>query len=196
VAFEVVAFVDACRDAARESQPQLAVRDLLERVTANPVEVEAALASPPVAGITPWHVAADLTVLHVVWPPAMALFPHDHRMWAAIGVYGGQEDNAFFRRGDDDRIVSSGGRELRARDVLLLGDDAIHAVTNPQPRALTAAIHVYGGDFFATPRRAWTPDTLTEHPYDNDEVARTFRAAEEAWRAAAPSNPEDPLRRQ
>ena len=28
----------------------------------------------------------------------MALNPHEHRMWAVIGMYGGQEDNAFYRR--------------------------------------------------------------------------------------------------
>ena len=39
-----------------------------------------------------------LTVLNVVWAPGMVLPPHDHRMWAAIGIYAGQEDNEFFRR--------------------------------------------------------------------------------------------------
>ena len=40
----------------------------------------------------------ELTVLHVVWAPRMTIYPHDHRMWAAIGIYAGQEDNSFFRR--------------------------------------------------------------------------------------------------
>ncbi len=39
----------------------------------------------------------DLTVLHVVWAPGMSIYPHDHRMWAVIGIYSGQEDNAFYR---------------------------------------------------------------------------------------------------
>ena len=38
----------------------------------------------------------------------MALYPHEHRMWAVIGMYGGQEDNAFFRRAP---AVSSRGRQ-------------------------------------------------------------------------------------
>ncbi len=29
-----------------------------------------------------------------------------------------------------------------------------------------AALHVYGGDFFAPPHSAWDPETLTERPYD------------------------------
>jgi predicted metal-dependent enzyme (double-stranded beta helix superfamily) len=164
----------------RESRPQLAVRDLLERTIAQPNDIEAALGSD--AGLGPLHSSPELTVLHVVWPPSMALFPHDHRVWAAIGVYGGQEDNTFYRR-DSGGIVASGGRELREREVLLLGDDAIHAVTNPRRHAFTGGLHVYGGDFFNIPRSAWTPETLTEHPYDHDEAMEAFRVADEAWRA-------------
>ena len=109
-------------------------------------------------------------------PPGMALFPHDHRMWAAIGVYGGEEHNAFYRR-DDGAIVVSGGRELREQEVLLLGDDVIHAVSNPRQHAFTAAIHVYGGDLFGTPRSAWTVDTLTEHAYDAEEATEASKTS-------------------
>ena len=59
----------------------------------------------------------------------MSFNPHDHRMWAAIGLYTGGEDNTFFRR-DGQSLVESGGKELRPRDVCLLGADAVHAVTN------------------------------------------------------------------
>ena len=37
--------------------------------------------------------------------------------------------------------------------MLLLGDDVIHSVTNPR-EVLTGALHVYGGDFFDTPRQS------------------------------------------
>ena len=185
--FDVAEFVDACLGARREGQPQLAVRDLLARATSEPRDVEAGLGGK--AGLVALHSSSDLTILHVVWPPGMSLFPHDHRMWAAIGVYGGQEDNAFYRR-DATGIVASGGRQLREHEVLLLGDDAIHAVTNPQQHAFTGAIHVYGGDFFAVPRSAWTADTLIEHAYDPDEAMEAFRAADEEWLARARPAPE------
>lgn len=88
----------------------------------------------------------------------------DLEVWAAIGIYGGREDNIFYRRGDDDtenRIVESGRRELGTADVALLGDDLIHGVVNPTP-TFTGAIHVYGGDLLGTPRRSWDTDTLVE----------------------------------
>jgi predicted metal-dependent enzyme (double-stranded beta helix superfamily) len=28
----------------------------------------------------------------------MMVMPHNHHMWAIIGVYGGREDNIFWRR--------------------------------------------------------------------------------------------------
>jgi hypothetical protein len=49
-------------------------------------------------------------------------------MWAVIGMYGGQEDNAFFRRARGG-IEAVGGRELPAGEVLVLGDDVIHSVS-------------------------------------------------------------------
>jgi predicted metal-dependent enzyme (double-stranded beta helix superfamily) len=182
VPFEIAEFVDACRAALREAQPQLAVRDVVARATAGPRDVARAFEPQADVGLAPIHTSTDLTILHVVWPPGMALFPHDHRMWAAIGVYGGQEDNTFYTRRDDG-IVASGARQLREHEVLLLGDDVIHAVSNPRQHAFTAAIHVYGGDLFATPRSAWTPDALTEHAYDADEAMEAFRIAERAWLA-------------
>lgn len=171
MAFDVDELVAACQRAAAEGEPRLAVRDVLERAVSEPAAIAAAL-PPQRAGITTLHVAPDLTVLQIVWAPHMRLQPHDHRMWAAIGLYTGGEDNSFFRRAAGT-IVESGGRALRTGDVALLGDDVIHAVVNPTGE-LTGAIHVYGGDFFSTPRSEWDPDTLEERPFDRDALLRHF----------------------
>jgi predicted metal-dependent enzyme (double-stranded beta helix superfamily) len=58
----------------------------------------------------------------------------------------------------------------------LLDTTIIHSVTNPISR-LTGAIHVYGGDFFATERSEWDPETLGEHPYDVEKTLRLFEEA-------------------
>jgi predicted metal-dependent enzyme (double-stranded beta helix superfamily) len=123
----------------------------------------------------------ELTVLNVVWAPCMSLYPHDHRMWAVIGIYGGAEDNTLFRRGPNG-IVRSGFKEVRERDVFSLGADAIHSVDNPM-RRFTGAIHVYGGDFVNQPRSQWDPDTLAEQPYDAVRVRSVFAEANSAWSA-------------
>jgi predicted metal-dependent enzyme (double-stranded beta helix superfamily) len=182
--FDIDRFVVDCRTALGEGQPHGAVREVLQRAVATPGQVAAAL-DPQEGGFTLLHHAPDLTVLHVVWAPGMRIYPHDHRMWAAIGIYAGQEDNEFFRRAGDDRrtLTASGGKRLEVGDVAVLGDATIHAVANPL-RQLTAAIHVYGGDFVNQPRSQWGPGAPVEVPYDMDEARRQFAAANQAWQAA------------
>jgi predicted metal-dependent enzyme (double-stranded beta helix superfamily) len=167
-------FISDCGSAITEADPQLAVRDVFRRALARPGDVAAAL-NPAEGGLWVLHRSDSFTVVHVVWPADMMLFPHDHRMWAAIGIYTGQEDNTFYRRDREDphRVVPTGGKELRDGDVLLLGDDAIHGVANPL-RRLTAALHVYGGDFVGAARSQWGPGPLQERPYDLELVRQQF----------------------
>jgi predicted metal-dependent enzyme (double-stranded beta helix superfamily) len=183
--FDIDRFIGDCRVAVEETDPRRAVRETLERAVSDPAAVGAAL-RPTEGGFTLLHHAPDLTVLHVVWAPGMRIFPHDHQMWAAIGIYAGQEDNEFFRRGGPDGrgLTGSGGRELAVGDVLLLGHDAIHAVSNPLSH-LTGAIHVYAGDFVNEPRSQWGPGPVEERPYDIEAARRQFAEANDAWRARA-----------
>ena len=179
--FDLDDFIARCQEARAESEPRRAIREVLSRALADPNEVGDVLA-PTEAGFSLLHHAADLTVLHVVWAPKMAIYPHDHRMWAAIGIYTGQEDNAFYRRtGPGERtLTESGGKQLATGDTVVLGDDTIHGVTNPRDK-LTGAIHVYGGDFVNEPRSQWGPGPVEERPYDIDDARRQFAEANAAW---------------
>jgi predicted metal-dependent enzyme (double-stranded beta helix superfamily) len=184
--FDLDDFIVRCQEARAETEPRRAIREVLDRVLAAPGEVAEALA-PTEGGLSLLHHGDDLTVLHVVWAPKMAIYPHDHRMWAAIGIYSGQEDNAFYRRDaaspGRQGLVGSGGKVLRTGDTVVLGDDTIHGVTNPGDR-LTGAIHIYGGDFVNQPRSQWGPDSQQERPYDMDQARQQFALANEAWPGA------------
>ena len=180
--FDLDTFVADCRTALGESTSEVAIRELVQGAMAQPGAVERALGTPTWGGVTTLHRSPELTILNVIWPPGMAIYPHDHRMWAVIGLYGGREDNTFYRRSPEGLVVA-GTKELAARDAALLGKSVVHAVTNPL-RAFTGAIHVYGGNFFATPRSEWTPDTLEERPYDVERVKQVVATANERWRAA------------
>ena len=98
MALAVEDIVARCRGALDEHTPALAVRDVLDELVADPTALERALGPVELGGITALHNADDLTILRVAWTPGMALNPHEHGMWAVIGMYGGQEDNAFYRR--------------------------------------------------------------------------------------------------
>ena len=125
------------------------------------------------------HSSPELTILSVVWTPGMAMYPHDHRMWTVIGLYGGREDNTFYRRGPHG-LVAAGAKRLERGDTALLGPQIIHAVANPL-RSFTGAIHVYGGDFFGTPRSEWTPDTLTERAFEMEQARAVYAEANARW---------------
>jgi predicted metal-dependent enzyme (double-stranded beta helix superfamily) len=180
-ALTVEDIVARCQGARVEPVPALAVRDVLDELVSDPGALEAALGPVQEGGITTLHRADDLTILHVAWTPGMALNPHDHRMWAVIGLYGGQEDNAFYRR-TPGGLEPAGGREVPAREVLALGDDAIHSVANTR-REFAVALHVYGGDFFSAARSEWDFETYQERPRDLGRTMRLFEEANARWRA-------------
>jgi predicted metal-dependent enzyme (double-stranded beta helix superfamily) len=175
--FETETFISRCVAAVSETEPRLAIKEVLTEAMADPESIAASL-PPTRAEIVRLHVSPELTILKVVWAPGMILGPHDHRMWASIGVYTGGEDNSFYRRAGKT-LDGSGGKSLRPGDVVLLGDDTIHAVANPTVQ-FAGAIHVYGGDFFTTPRSEWRGEPYREQPYDVDDVLNRFDEANRA----------------
>ena len=177
--FDVDDLISRCIEAASDPEPRTATREVLTRAVADADDVTRVLA-PSEGGLGLLYNTPELTIINIVWAPAMTLLPHDHRMWAAIGIYAGREDNMFFRRDPDQRtrIVETNGKTLDERDVVLLGDDVIHSVHNPLSR-LTGAIHVYGGDFVRQPRSQWGPGAREEQPFDLDFVTREFADANE-----------------
>ncbi len=171
-------FIADCQAASRLGAAHAPVREVVARAVAEPGDVLAGLGEPRQAGIETLHRAADLTILNVVWRANMTLMPHDHRMWAVIGIYTGREDNIFWRRlssQEGGRVEAAGARALSVKDAMVLGPDIIHSVTNPIPR-LTGAIHVYGGDFFGVDRSEWDPETLREQRFDMARALEAFEA--------------------
>jgi predicted metal-dependent enzyme (double-stranded beta helix superfamily) len=63
-------------------------------------------------------------------PPKMNLMPHNHLMWANIGIYTGREDNIMWRR-TSSGIEAFEAKALFEGDATALLADAIHSVTNP-----------------------------------------------------------------
>jgi predicted metal-dependent enzyme (double-stranded beta helix superfamily) len=175
--FQKERFVEACRAALKERQAQAAIRELVEKAVADPAQVVRGLGEPKLSGVDTIYRADDLTILNLCWGPRMVFKPHDHRMWAVIGIYGGREQNIFYRRGEKG-LTQHGTKEMNTGDTIPLGAAIIHAVTNPLDQ-ITGALHVYGGDFFATPRSEWDPRTLKEQPYDVEHTLRAFAEANE-----------------
>jgi len=184
--FDLDTFIADCRAALREDASHKAVREVVARAVSDPAAVLSALGEPKRGEVQKLYNAEDLTVINVIWAPRMTIMPHNHEMWAVIGVYTGREDNIFWRRLPEDaqgRLEAAGAKSLATKDAAPLGRDIIHSVTNPVPR-LTAALHIYGGYFFAQPRSEWDPETLTEQPYDVTKTLRLFEEANDTRQAS------------
>src|SRR5262252_6814241 len=135
--FTLEQFVSDCRNALKQDASHKFVREVVARAVSDPAGVLKALGEPKRAEMQTLYRADNLTILNVIWAPWMTLLPHNHQMWAVIGIYTGREDNIFWRRvqdGSGTKVEAAGARALVAKDAVQLGHEIIHSVTNPIPR--------------------------------------------------------------
>src|SRR5260370_40262522 len=171
--FDIDDFVARCRNAVEANDSHLAVREIVADAVSDPASILKGLGETRASGINQLFRSDKLTILNIAWPPFMTVYPHNHGMWAVIGVYSGGEDNIFWRR-HGDVIEAAGAKSLRVGDAAPLGRDIIHTVTNPIGR-ISSRLQTYGGDFRCPPRTAWDPGTRPEQPLP---MARTHKGFE------------------
>lgn len=174
---EMQKFIEDCIAANKTSDPQQAVKEVLARGVTDPSAMLKAIGEPKEAGLKVFLRSKELTIFAAAWTPQMNLMPHNHHMWANIGIYTGREDNILWEQ-NKDGLEANDVRCLFAGDVATLNNKAIHSVTNPLQR-FTGGLHIYGGDFFATERSQWDPDTLEEEPSNGDVIRNIFKKANE-----------------
>ncbi|RTZ44423.1 hypothetical protein EKL30_07530 [Candidimonas sp. SYP-B2681] len=174
--FDKDRFIQDCIEAVPAGRD--AIREIVALAVSDSEGVMKGLGTPEHAGITPLYRAPDLTIIKFVWAPCMSLMPHNHQMFAVIGIYSGREDNILWRR-TQTSIRAAGAKSLGSGDVASFPRDVIHSVLNPIGK-MTCAIHVYGGDFFepGEPRSEWDHEKLIERPWNIDRVKSLFREAE------------------
>ena len=186
--FDLEQFIGECRHLAARDEPRR-ILDLMREAVGDPEALKREItpldAKVGVLDAPPLYRSHELTVLNVTLRPGVLSIPHDHRMWAVIGIYEGQENNTFYRRSGPG-LETVNTRELRAGQAMLLGADVVHAIENPLP-AQTLGLHVYGGDLFAAERSMWSPHTGEEHAYDIPQFTRWSGELARARRAAAPA---------
>jgi predicted metal-dependent enzyme (double-stranded beta helix superfamily) len=182
--FDLDTFIGDCRAALAADPSHRNVREVVARAVSDASAVLTGLGEPKRATVQKLYHSNDLTILNVIWAPRMTIMPHNHQMWAVIGIYTGREDNIFWRRlpgAEGGKLEAAGAKALCEKDAEPLGNNIIHSVTNPIGR-LTGAIHVYGGDFFGAERSEWDPETLKEGRYDVEKNMRLFEEANAMYR--------------
>jgi predicted metal-dependent enzyme (double-stranded beta helix superfamily) len=159
-------FVALCASAVTVDQRPDATREIVERAVRDPRLTKQLQLDP---GVRLLHNSEHLTVLHVVMPErpvgAGDPVPHNHTMWAIIGVTHGTEQNEFFQR-SDRTVEPLGGRVVTEGEVIVMNGATIHSVKNPSTDRLSSALHVYGGDLIGAAKAMWCEPDLSEQPFD------------------------------
>jgi predicted metal-dependent enzyme (double-stranded beta helix superfamily) len=161
--FDPDAFVAECRAALLDDDVPAAVRDLVAAAVTDGAGIDAALGTENPTYPSALYESPELTVQRITWWPGYQSLPHEHRMWAVVGVYDGVEVNRVYRR-EAATLEPVATHEVGVADVIALDDTAVHSVENPL-RTRTAGLHVYGGPIVTQPRSAWGPDGR-EQPFD------------------------------
>jgi predicted metal-dependent enzyme (double-stranded beta helix superfamily) len=149
--FDLDTFIAECLAAVGD---QAAVAEVVKRAISEPSALEETFTRKlNLSDLGILHYSEQLTVQHVVFPPAFRTGIHDHLTWAVIGTWGGYEDNHLFAR-QGERAVRTSVERCEPGQVLSLAVEAIHEVHAP-PSMASAAIHVFGGPLFDQPRHVW-----------------------------------------
>src|SRR5262245_19612269 len=163
--------IGACREAAAGDTPTRDVAEVVEAFLHQP-NLRGHLGHGDRSTYEALYRGEDILVLHGVVPPTPApVAPHDHRMWAVIGVYQGLEHNQLFVRADGGGLEPEDRFTVAAGEVGTLDPSTIHSVQAGGDRYL-GAIHVYGGDLFGTPRSTWVDGV--ECPMDESALPGFF----------------------
>ena len=177
--FDPDELVAECRAALLDGEPTTAVREIVAAAVVDGGAIDDALGVENPTFPSALFASDDLTVQRLTWWPGYRSLPHEHRMWAVVGVYDGVEVNRLYRR-SGSTVEELETREVDAGTVIVLDETAIHSVENPL-RTRTAGIHVYGGAILTQERSSWAPDGREQPFGEHAEIERsmflTLRAA-------------------
>ena len=161
-------FVKKCKSAIANEDPTSKIEALIRDAIVDPKGLHAAFCSRITGKSLRDRIVYnddELTVLQVATVPGLRSPVHNHNMWAVIGVYDGEEHNAFYEQ-TKDGLKQIGERHLKEGDIAVLKTDTIHAITNPSERK-SNAIHVYGGNLITREGRSmWNPRSQKCEDYE------------------------------
>lgn len=105
------------------------------------------------------------SIVSFVWGPGQSTPIHDHRVWGAIGMLRGAEENQRYRLDQHGQPVASGLAErLSPGEVEKVSsrDGDIHRVSNALSDSVSISIHVYGGNIGGVKRAVYTAEGLVQ----------------------------------
>jgi predicted metal-dependent enzyme (double-stranded beta helix superfamily) len=89
--FDLDQFIADCRLALAADKSHKLVREVVARSVAEPAAIIKVLGEPSRGELKALYRSPEMTILNIAWAPYMTLMPHNHNMWAVIGIYTGRE---------------------------------------------------------------------------------------------------------
>lgn len=173
--FSIDQFITDCREAAVGENAFEATSEIMRQAVNDPAAVRAAI-SPPAELTYVGDMAigfdkilfedATVTVFLVDTEPGHLQPPHDHQMYALIGVYEGVERNRFFAR-ENGGLKPAGEQNIEAGKVLRIHPSTIHAISASGSESCRA-LHVYLGGLSSIDRSLFDPQSGKEEPMTSD----------------------------
>ncbi len=167
--FDLTIFINACKQAVVSENAEQVVADLIQKALGSPEALRQVFKDFGEEEDLV-HQSEGITIYHVRLSPGIQFPPHDHGMTAMIGVYEGEETNAFFKR-NGSGLSPAGERTLNAGDFIQIKQGGIHSVVNNGAKR-AAALHVYMGHLGNEHRSCWHPQTEEEHTFDMEDYFR------------------------
>ncbi len=105
------------------------------------------------------------SIVSFVWGPGQSTPIHDHRVWGAIGMLRGAEENQRYRLDERGLPVACGLAERLSPgsvEKVSSRDGDIHRVSNALADRVSISIHVYGGNIGGVRRAVYTPEGIVK----------------------------------
>ena len=171
---DITELIDACREAAGRDTPTRDVSELVAAFVHQP-NLSRLLGDGDRSTYEALYRGEDILVLHGVVPPTPApVAPHDHRMWAVIGVYQGLERNELFVRAESGGLESVDSFTVGTGDVRILDPATIHSV---QALAIVTLVRSTSTAAISSGRHAARGETMSSTRWTNGTTRLLRRAS-------------------
>ncbi len=105
------------------------------------------------------------SIVSFVWGPGQSTSIHDHRVWGAIGMLRGAEENQRYRLDERGLPIATGPAERLSPgkvEKVSSRDGDIHRVSNALADHVSISIHVYGANIGSVRRAVYTADGIAK----------------------------------
>lgn len=164
--FTLDSFLQQLKDAANTDNPEQQVYQVMQRVFTVHIDNVADIFRQLDDDVILYEDSV-IAVLHYLMPTGVVVPPHDHQLYAIIGVYEGVEENHFYQV-MNQQLIRQAIKPISRGEVMLIHPEGIHSVQTANNQR-SAAIHVYLGELTKVKRSRFDWNTGEATPLNSLE---------------------------